>query len=252
MKHKKIIALALSMVLGVACLCGIPAFADDTVTEIKDPSTFKYPVPDGLPVIDITDGQYMLANSYNGIGCYYVKNVAGFETQGIDATAYYDLCDMIYACRSAGYQIYINSGYRSWEWQIPWWQNLILYYYNNDSYAAAQEVLPPGCNEHQLGLAVDLTCDLSVSSSYSYDRSELDDGAEVFNWLNEHCAEYGFIQRYPEGKEEYYGVSCCPNHYRYVGKEAAEYIMDNDLCLEEFLMLYGLDVKLPADAKAGS
>jgi hypothetical protein len=61
--------------------------------------------------------------------------------------------------------------------------------------------------------------------------------------MNEHCAEYGFIVRYPESKKEVYGMSCYPGHYRYVGTEAAQYIMDNDLCLEEFLALYGKTFK---------
>ena len=53
----------------------------------------------------------------------------------------------------------------------------------------------------------------------------------------EHCAEYGFILRYPEGKEAWYGTPCNHAHFRYVGKEAAAYIMEHDLCLEEFLYL---------------
>ena len=61
---------------------------------------------------------------------------------------------------------------------------------------------------------------------------------EVYKWMAEHCAEYGFIVRYPEGKEDYYVKACYPGHFRYVGVEAAEYIMENDLCFEEFLNLY--------------
>ena len=60
---------------------------------------------------------------------------------------------------------------------------------------------------------------------------------EAFAWLMEHCADYGFILRFPEGKEDVTGVIYEPWHYRYVGTEAAKYIMENDLCLEEYLEL---------------
>ena len=63
-------------------------------------------------------------------------------------------------------------------------------------------------------------------------------GTEFCKWMEEHCAEYGFIVRYPEGKEQYYTLACHPGHFRYVGKEAAAYIMENGLCLEEFIELY--------------
>ncbi len=59
----------------------------------------------------------------------------------------------------------------------------------------------------------------------------------VLLWLQEHCAEYGFIYRYPKEKQEITGWYE-PWHFRYVGKDAATYIMENDLCLEEFIELY--------------
>ena len=54
----------------------------------------------------------------------------------------------------------------------------------------------------------------------------------------QHCAEYGFILRYPEGKEDITGVMYEPWHFRYVGEEVAEYIMEHGICLEEFVALY--------------
>ena len=60
----------------------------------------------------------------------------------------------------------------------------------------------------------------------------------LFQWMYAHCQEYGFILRYPADKESVTGVMYEPWHFRYVGKEAAAYIMENNLCLEEFLDLY--------------
>ena len=53
--------------------------------------------------------------------------------------------------------------------------------------------------------------------------------------MAEHCAEYGFILRYPKGKQDVTGIIFEPWHFRYVGVEIATYIMENSLTLEEYL-----------------
>ncbi|MDE6053987.1 MAG: M15 family metallopeptidase [Lachnospiraceae bacterium] len=87
----------------------------------------------------------------------------------------------------------------------------------------------PGASEHQIGLALDI-----VSSTYS--------GLEIGfcetragKWLKEHCDKYGFILRYPEGKEYITGIQYEPWNFQYVGKEAAAQIMERDITLEEFI-----------------
>lgn len=57
----------------------------------------------------------------------------------------------------------------------------------------------------------------------------------AFRWLSEHCHEYGFILRFPKGKEDSTGVIYEPWHYRYVGEEAAAYVHKNGITLEEYL-----------------
>ncbi|MBR2559187.1 MAG: D-alanyl-D-alanine carboxypeptidase family protein, partial [Firmicutes bacterium] len=54
-------------------------------------------------------------------------------------------------------------------------------------------------------------------------------------WLMKHCQDYGFILRYPNGRTETTGIIYEPWHYRYVGKKHAKYIMDNDLCFEDYI-----------------
>ena len=87
----------------------------------------------------------------------------------------------------------------------------------------------PGFSEHNCGLAMD------VGGSGDYTLEQTFANTPAYAWLIEHCADYGFILRFPEGKEDITGVIYEPWHYRYVGEEAARYIMDNDLCLEEYL-----------------
>ena len=88
----------------------------------------------------------------------------------------------------------------------------------------AQYIAVPGTSEHSLGLAVDLN---SLEESFEQTAQ--------FKWLIEHCAEYGFILRYPKDKEDITGISYEPWHYRYVGEDHAAKIMEQGLCLEEYV-----------------
>ncbi len=152
----------------------------------------------------------------------------------IDQRAYPALQAMMDGCRAAGLSPLICSSYRSAETQRQLFEQavegwLAKGYIREEAEAqAARWVARPGTSEHQTGLAVDI-----VDLSYQL----LDEGQEstaVQRWLMEHCAEYGFILRYPTDKSAITGVGYEPWHYRYVGKAAQE-IMDGGLCLEEYL-----------------
>ena len=99
------------------------------------------------------------------------------------------------------------------------------------SMAAALVVAEPGTSEHQTGLSADVVD--QYYESLSVDRVD----ASFMQWLREHCAEYGFILRYPEEKADVTGRNE-PWHVRYVGPEAAQFMMENGLCMEEFVALY--------------
>ena len=99
-----------------------------------------------------------------------------------------------------------------------------------DAYKTASiTVTVPGASEHQIGLAVDI-----ISDTYS----ALDIGfadTPAGQWLAEHSWEYGFILRYPLGKEEITGIQYEPWHFRYVGVDAAKVITKDGITLEEFV-----------------
>lgn len=86
----------------------------------------------------------------------------------------------------------------------------------------------PGHSEHQTGLAVDV-----MGSNKDYNLFE---NTKEFKWMINNCYKYGFILRYPKGKENITGFSYEPWHYRYVGKKVAKYIYKNNLTLEEFII----------------
>lgn len=133
------------------------------------------------------------------------------------------------------YQLAVVSAYRPKEEQDTlYWRKVKQYTDKGYSDLEAQKVggtivKRPGFSEHNCGLAMD------VGGSGDYTLEETFANTPAYTWLIDHCADYGFILRFPQGKEDITGVIYEPWHYRYVGVEAARYIMDNDLCLEEYL-----------------
>ncbi len=96
------------------------------------------------------------------------------------------------------------------------------------------DVFEEGCDEHETGLAVD------VNTEYNYEYSTFNASDPVNTWLRDNCYKYGFIVRYPAEKIDSTGVAPELWHFRYVGIEAATFMHDNNLSLEEFLELIEL------------
>lgn len=149
--------------------------------------------------------------------------------------AYEPLCDMLKAGQKEGLNFEICSSYRSVERQQELFdedvETLIRqgYSYKEAYKEVAKETMPPGHSEHSTGLAFDI-----VSLGYQM----LDEGQEATAeniWLQEHCAEYGFILRYPKGKEDITQINYESWHFRYVGEEVAKEIMEQGITLEEYL-----------------
>lgn len=149
----------------------------------------------------------------------------------VDSRMYPELQRMFDDCRAAGLLPLVYSGYRTQEMQQELYDNKIAAYLaegctqEEAERNASQWVAEPGTSEHQLGLAVDID---------SEDISRCSDEA-VWDWLKEHCAEYGFILRYPADAVEITGIQHEPWHFRYVGQEAAKEIMERGITLEEYL-----------------
>lgn len=202
-------------------------------TESLPPETTEPPRKCPLP---LDDWRLQLVNREHP-----VENIAIPEMRAIrrgmqvDSRCYDDLVQMMSDCKAAGYAPLICSAYRDLDYQTK------LFGYKvkslqaegmteDEAYAVAQTVVAiPGTSEHHLGLAVDI-----VDQSYQ-ELNEFQEQTEVQQWLLEHCWEYGFILRYPNGKSDITGIIYEPWHYRYVGKEVADEIRSSGLCLEEYL-----------------
>lgn len=207
-------------------------------------NTLPLPTPTPIPASDkplavppeedwallLVNGDHPLPEGFGVPELTQLKN-----GHAIDQRAYPALQAMMDDCRAAGHQPLICSSFRTWDTQEQLFEAevenwLAKGYIREEAEAqAARWVARPGASEHQTGLAVDI-----VDINYQL----LDEGQEdtaVQIWLMAHCAEYGFILRYPTDKSELTGVSYEPWHYRYVGTEAARAIMGGGLCLEEYL-----------------
>lgn len=140
-----------------------------------------------------------------------------------------DLLEMFKAAEEDGKQLTISSGYRSYSYQKTLFNN---YAARDGIEAASRYSARPGQSEHQTGLALDI-----ASKSGKCKLSTCFKDTEEGKWLNENAWKYGFVLRYPEGKEEITGYMFEPWHFRYVGKKEAQKIYESGLTIEEY---YGI------------
>lgn len=157
--------------------------------------------------------------------------------QYVSEDIYNDLRDMLFAGEkeNPGLSFLVASGFRTSEKQQQLMEEEIEKNKNagmNEQEAyedALESVAPAGYSEHETGLCVDIVAEsnqrLEESQRYTEENA----------WLAAHCAEYGFIRRYPEGKEDITGFMFESWHFRYVGKEAAKEITQKGITLEEYV-----------------
>lgn len=150
--------------------------------------------------------------------------------QSVDKRIYPSLQSMFDDARAQGVYPVVSSGYRTAKQQQSEMDDKIQEYIDDGKSEdearalAATYVAQVGYSEHEAGLAIDIVAKANKS-----------DDDTVWAWMKEHCAEYGFILRYPDGKEGVTGMSYEPWHFRYVGVEAAQKIMGAGITLEEYL-----------------
>lgn len=124
-------------------------------------------------------------------------------------------------------KLMINSSYRSYQDQ----EDTYEYQKEIDLETADQYAARPGFSEHQTGLAIDITS-LEHKGKVSFTAST------EYAWLKDNCYKYGFILRYPEGKEDITGYSNESWHFRYVGYDIAKTIHDEDITFDEYYAYY--------------
>ena len=216
---------------------------EDILTYRREQEERKDAVPESVGEQDgevfsfsSDDWRLILVNKQHPIPEDYDFTLATIKgSQQCDERIIDDLLAMMQAAKEAGFNLLIKSPYRSdarQEWLFA--RKIRLYMGKGMSYMDAfklssQVVMVPDSSDHQIGLSLDIVCDTYGTLTQGFGET----GAGI--WLEEHCAEFGFIVRYPKGKEYITSVEYEPWHFRYVGVEAARVIMERELTLEEFL-----------------
>lgn len=137
--------------------------------------------------------------------------------------------DLFEAAAQDGITLYATSGYRSYSTQKAIFERKLE---RMDEKQANASVAKPGYSEHQTGLAMDIEGETTKGTGLTEAFGESPEGI----WTAEHCAEYGFIIRYPKGKTNITGYIYEPWHLRYVGKEAAAEITELGVTFEEYIL----------------
>lgn len=179
-----------------------------------------------------SDWRLLLVNSTHPLADDYSIDLTELRNgASVDSRILSDLQEMFDAARSEDIYPIVSSAYRTKDEQQELMDDTIQNYedegYSEDEAKskAEESIAAPGTSEHETGLAID------ISGDDDYDQ----DTDSVLEWMNDNAYKYGFILRYPSGKESVTGVPAEDNHYRYVGKEAAQVMHDQGICLEEYL-----------------
>lgn len=220
-------------------------FVDLNATATPEPTVDIWPQ---LKSKDFEDNQCLwMVNDKNLLSSAFKPDISKIErTRYMMYSTQYmpELNAFLDAIEEAGFTYFIGAAFREYSFQNHLFNSKasqiaagmgISDYLDPEYQKAVDEartiVMFPGSSEHQLGVAVDIFDENRSRLVYSEMNQEL------YEWLDAHCAEYGFIKRYPTRKLLLTGWDE-PWHYRYVGKEVATFIMEQGLCYEEFYAHY--------------
>ncbi len=188
----------------------------------------------GELVFDANDWRLVLINKQHSIPDDYSFTLGTIVGNlKCDERILDDLSDMLQAAKDEGLTLKVRSPYRPPERQVYLFNDKVNKYMNRGmSYMEAYQlssrtVTMPGNSEHEIGLALDITCDTFADLEQGF--GDTDAG----KWMAENSCRFGFIVRYPKGKEYVTGIDYEPWHFRYVGVEAATEITAQGITLEE-------------------
>lgn len=227
------ILLAGTALLLSVCSCGKGEQSKTVVNQTEQPVITETAAP-------ISTEEIILVNCWRPISDSYAVDVLELSNgQKVAVECYDALIEMLSDCEEYGLRPEVCSGFRSLSDQAKLFENKIErvmaagHGREDAERIAATEVARPGTSEHHTGLAVDII---------DRDYPVLDESQEqrpTQQWLLENSWKYGFVLRYPTGKTDITGIIYEPWHYRYVGVDAAKIMYEQDLCLEEYLDIYG-------------
>lgn len=184
---------------------------------------------------DLSKGNLMIVNKFNYLSeDYEPENItdislsysySGNRVAGVANDAY---IEMAQAAKNDGIVLLANSTYRTYARQDEVYKD---FYYSKGISYADKYAARPGHSEHQTGLSIDIfTSGKSTTSDF--------DQSDAFKWLSSNAHKYGFILRYPEGKEHLTGFNYESWHYRYLGVETATKVYQEGITYDEYYAYY--------------
>ncbi len=189
----------------------------------KEPYSYKIPAKYTNTEKILVNKYYYLADDYEPDNLEAIDRKYALSNMRMVNTAKEAFENLSKAAKEQNLNIVAMSTYRSYKYQV----NLYNRYAKKDGQEKADTYSGrPGHSEHQTGLAVDV-----YNKKEDYTRFEK---TKEFVWMQEHAHEYGFILRFPKGKEKETGYTYESWHYRYVGVDIATYIHNNNISLEEY------------------
>lgn len=213
--------------------------SDDINTIITNVnSNLDYDFYTNIQKSDTSKGNLIIVNKYYQLdNDYYYGELVTMDKaydnksgSKLNKEAYAAFQKLVDAGEKEGYHIRNNSAYRSYNTQSGLYNN----YKNSNGLTWADKwSARPGHSEHQTGLALDV----GVKNEYSLGKFE---SSPEFTWMKNNAHLYGFILRYPKGKEYITGYGYEPWHYRYVGVDVATYIYENNITYEEYYAYFVL------------
>ena len=176
------------------------------------------------------DLNLLVINKNNAISDSYKFSLVEFNGKPINSEIMSPLESMINDAKKDNINIYVSSGYRSVERQTVLYNRIVSYFLKKGlskaqaEIEAAKIVAKTKTSEHHTGLAIDFN---SIKDSFCKTKE--------YAWLLKNSYKYGFILRYSKNKSAVTNITFEPWHFRYVGLEHAKYIMENGICLEEYI-----------------
>lgn len=185
-------------------------------------------------VTDVSDKYLVLANKFHSLPENYdvgtIKQFSlsyAFGEVSAEETCYNAFIAMANAARNDNITLILTDGYRSYEEQKKLFDDMVT---NKGEQYALEYAAKPGTSEHETGLALDIFTYGAVMETFKT--------TETYAWLHEHSYKYGFIERYPEGKNYLTGYAPEAWHYRYVGIDIATKVKEEGITYDEYYAFY--------------
>ena len=205
-----------------------------TISIVNVKANYDYYDKKAVTKTNENDKNLMLVNKYHNLTKEYlpndlvkIKNYYAYGDNEIKKEVYESFLKMWNDAKEENLSLIITSAYRDYSYQEKLWNS----YSNSKGENWADSVAArAGFSEHQTGLALDIVTYGSTMNNF--------ENSDEFKWLSKNAYKYGFILRYPKGKEDITGYSYESWHYRYVGKEVAKIIHDEEITFDEYYAYY--------------